>query len=192
MSELFDAVDALVASRASLPSVEERKRLRTAHGLTLDDVAGALKVRRATVSAWESVKKPTEPRGPEREAYARLLRQLAELYPAPVAATFTGGPDPAEAETLSAGPAPEVAAITATENTQIPAPAAVAAAPAAAPSPADTTSPLSSRRVSGRKAAPVGTPAGGADPRFEYGPLAVVDVEDGQVLAYCTGGTVWT
>ncbi|MDN3562759.1 helix-turn-helix domain-containing protein, partial [Vreelandella neptunia] len=103
MSELFDAVDALVASRSPLPPAEERKRLRVAHGLTLDEVAAALKVRRATVSGWESVKKPTEPRGPEREAYARLLRQLAELYPAPatpqepaapVPATFTGAPDP--------------------------------------------------------------------------------------------------
>jgi hypothetical protein len=46
MSELFDAVDALVASRSPLPSAEERKRLRVAHGLTLDEVAGALKVRR--------------------------------------------------------------------------------------------------------------------------------------------------
>ncbi|WP_037834309.1 helix-turn-helix domain-containing protein, partial [Streptomyces sp. NRRL S-481] len=85
MSELFDAVDALVASRAPLPSAEERKRLRQAHGLTLDEVAAALKVRRATVSGWESVKKPVEPRGPEREAYARLLNKLAELYPVPAA-----------------------------------------------------------------------------------------------------------
>ncbi|WP_159675124.1 helix-turn-helix domain-containing protein, partial [Streptomyces mexicanus] len=85
MSELFDAVDALVASRSPLPPVEERKRLRQAHGLTLDEVAAALKVRRATVSGWESLKKPTEPRGPEREAYARLLNKLAELYPAPAA-----------------------------------------------------------------------------------------------------------
>ncbi|MGW6221011.1 helix-turn-helix domain-containing protein, partial [Streptomyces olivaceus] len=81
MSELFDAVDALVASRSPLPPAEERKRLRVAHGLTLDEVAAALKVRRATVSGWESVKKTTEPRGPEREAYARLLRRLADLYP---------------------------------------------------------------------------------------------------------------
>lgn len=81
MSELFDAVDALVASRAVLPPAQERKRLRIAHGLTMDDVAQALQVRRATVSAWESATKPTEPRGPEREAYARLLNQLAEFYP---------------------------------------------------------------------------------------------------------------
>ncbi|WP_432040941.1 telomere-associated protein Tap [Streptomyces chartreusis] len=192
MSELFDAVDALVASRSPLPSAEERKRLRVAHGLTLDDVAGALKVRRATVSAWESTKKPTEPRGPEREAYARLLKQLAELYPAPVPATFTGAPAPAEAETLSTGPAPDAAAMTATENTQTPVPAPVAAAPAAAPRPASTTRTTStSRRPGARKAAPAGTPAGGTDPRFENGPLAVVDVDDdGKVLAYCTGGLV--
>ncbi|WP_327328669.1 helix-turn-helix domain-containing protein (plasmid) [Streptomyces sp. NBC_01210] len=193
MSELFDAVDALVASRASLPSAEERKRLRVAHGLTLDEVAAALKVRRATVSGWESAKKPTEPRGPEREAYARLLAQLAELYPAPadaaVPATFTGAPAPAEAPALSTGPAPEAAAMTASENTQTPAP--VAAAPAAASRPARTTRPSSTwRRPGAKKAAPAGTPAGGTDPRFENGPLAVVDVEDGQVLAYCTGGLV--
>ncbi|OIJ95383.1 telomere-associated protein Tap [Streptomyces colonosanans] len=192
MSEMFDAVDALVASRSPLPSAEERKRLRTAHGLTLDEVAGALKVRRATVSAWESTKKPTEPRGPEREAYARLLKQLAELYPAPVPATFTVAPAPAEAETLSTGPAPEAAAMTATENTLTPVPAPVAAAPAAAPRPASTTRTTStSRRPGARKAAPAGTPAGGTDPRFANGPLAVLDVDaDGEVLAYCTGGLV--
>lgn len=120
MSELFDAVDALIASRATLPPPAERKRLRAAHGLTIDEVATALKVRRATVSGWESGK--TEPRPPERDAYARLLKQLAELYPAPgesavpVPATFTGAPAPAEAPILSTGPAPEAAAATSTEN----------------------------------------------------------------------------
>src|SRR5690606_17132469 len=148
MSELFDAVDALVASRSPLPSAEERKRLRTAHGLTLDEVAAALKVRRATVSGWASVKRTTEPRGPEREAYARLLRQLAELYPAdPQAQAAASSEDTAVAETLESEPVPEPAAM----------------------EPA---------------------PAGGAEPRFENGPLAVVDVEDGQVLAYCAGGVV--
>ncbi|MFB6958876.1 helix-turn-helix domain-containing protein [Streptomyces sp. NPDC056309] len=197
MSELFDAVDALVASRSPLPSAEERKRLRTAHGLTLDEVAAALQVRRATVSGWESTKKPTEPRGPEREAYARLLRQLAKLYPAPeepaapVPDTFTSAPDPAEAGTLSTSQAPEAPAMTAHENTQTPAPAPPAAAPAATPRPERTTRPSStSRRPGARKAAPARTPTGGTDLRFENGPLAVVDVEDGQVLAYCTGGLV--
>ncbi|MFH9758661.1 telomere-associated protein Tap [Streptomyces anulatus] len=206
MSELFDAVDALLASRATLPPPAERKRLRAAHGLTIDEVAGALKVRRATVSGWESGK--TEPRPPERDAYARLLDKLAELYPAtpapaaetapvpdsPVSATFTGAPGPAEARPPSTGPASEAADMTATENTQPSAPASapVAAAPAAVPSPARTTRPTSStsRRPDARKAAPAGTPADSTDPRFENGPLAVVDVEDGQVLAYCVGGLV--
>lgn len=207
MSELFDAVDALVASRSTLPPPAERKRLRAAHGLTIDEVAGALKVRRATVSGWESGK--TEPRPPERDAYARLLDQLAELYPAPgdvvvpapgatVPATFAVAPAPAPAPApaaaapLPTGPAPEAAVMTATENTQTtPAPAPVAAAPAAAPRPAGTTRPTStSHRPGARKAAPAATPAGEGDPRFENGPLAVVDVEDGRVLAYCTGGLV--
>ncbi|MEU5182195.1 helix-turn-helix transcriptional regulator [Streptomyces longwoodensis] len=196
MSELFDAVDALVASRAPLPPAEERKRLRVAHGLTLDDVAGALKVRRATVSAWESVKKPTEPRGPEREAYARLLKQLAQLYPAPASAPVTAAPAPTPAQAPSAGPASAAAVTPAPEHTQPPAPAAVTqppapaaatAAPPAAPRPARSAS-VPPRAA--KKTAPAATPAGSTDPRFENGPLAVVDVRDGQVLAYCTDGLV--
>ncbi|MFE2945367.1 telomere-associated protein Tap [Streptomyces sp. NPDC059255] len=197
MSELFDAVDALVASRSPLPPPGERKRLRAAHGLTIDEVAGALKVRRATVSGWEAGK--TEPRPPEREAYARLLDKLAELYPAPdsaavpvqnaaVPAAFAGTPAPAEAYSLSTGPASEAAVMTAAENTQTnPTPA-----PTAAPRPARTTRPTSStsRRPGTKKAAPAGTPATAVDPRFENGPLAVVDIEDGKVVAYCVGGLV--
>ncbi|MET7655935.1 helix-turn-helix transcriptional regulator, partial [Streptomyces sp. NPDC005486] len=68
MSELFDAVDALIASRSPLPPPAERRRLRQAHGLTLDEVAAALQVRRATVSGWEAGK--TEPRPPERDVVA--------------------------------------------------------------------------------------------------------------------------
>ncbi|MEW2132904.1 telomere-associated protein Tap [Streptomyces sp. NPDC005435] len=193
MSELFDAVDALVASRSSLPSAGERKRLRTAHGLTLDEVAAALKVRRATVSGWESVKKPTEPRGPEREAYARLLRQLAELYPAPEepAAPATGAPDPAQTRTPATdpapAPAPEAATATASTPTPAPTPASAPTPPAAATRPAPATTPSSTpRRPSARTA-----PLAGTDPRFENGPLAVVDVDtDGNALAYCTGGLV--
>ncbi|MGW9344642.1 telomere-associated protein Tap [Streptomyces albidoflavus] len=106
MSDLFDAVDALVASRAVLPPAEERKRLRVAHGLTLDEVAAALQVRRATVSGWESARKPTEPRGPEREAYARLLDRLAELYPPPAPTAEAAAPVPAPAEPSTPKPAP--------------------------------------------------------------------------------------
>ncbi|WP_331729609.1 telomere-associated protein Tap [Streptomyces platensis] len=202
MSELFDAVDALVASRSPLPPPEERKRLRQAHGLTLDEVAAALKVRRATVSGWESSKTRTEPRPPEREAYARLLEKLAELYPAPtdtatptqdtapVPETFTGAPAPAEIRTPPSAQASDAAATITEENTQTRPAADTVTAPAAAARPARTarTSPTS-RRPSAKKAAKK-TTADAADPRFENGPLAVVDCEDGVVSAYCVGGLV--
>ncbi|QDI72955.1 transcriptional regulator [Streptomyces calvus] len=216
MSELFDAVDALVASRAPLPPAQERKRLRQAHGLTLDDVATALKVRRATVSGWESVKKTTEPRGPEREAYARLLNKLAALYPAPAAApdpTPVAAPDPASAVAPGPASAPSADRPAPVERTASTAPPA-ALGSAAARTPADADTPAvpastavaepvvprptrtargapASRRPAARNAAPAGIPAGGPAPRFENGPLAVVDVDaDGRVLAYCTGGLV--
>ncbi|MFD7549682.1 telomere-associated protein Tap [Streptomyces sp. NPDC059578] len=176
MSELFDAVDALLASRAALPPPEERRRLRRAHGLTVDEIAQALKVRRATVSGWESGK--TEPRPPERDAYARLLEGLAGLYPPP--------PPPSETETvptpqprsLPADPVPEAAVTTGHGSTRTP--------PAPPPPPRATGQPSS--RPPTKEPAP-GTPP--APPKFENGPLAVVDVDDdGQVLAYCVGGLV--
>ncbi|MEU1050717.1 helix-turn-helix domain-containing protein [Streptomyces sp. NPDC005897] len=193
MSELFDAVDALVSSRSPLPPPAERKRLRQAHGLTLDEVAAALQVRRATVSGWEAGK--TEPRPPERDAYARMLKQLAQLYPAN---TPVPSEDTAVSETpaVPGVPAPSVAepAKARTEPTadRIPEPVSedTPQRPAAVPHPVATTRPTSRRPPAG-KAAPVGSPAGGVDARFENGPLAVVDVEaDGQVLAYCVGGLV--
>ncbi|WP_406719586.1 telomere-associated protein Tap, partial [Streptomyces anthocyanicus] len=192
MSELFKAVDALVASRSALPPAQERRRLRVAHGLTLDEVAAALKVRRATVSGWESVKKTTEPRGPEREAYARLLNKLAELYPTPVEpAVLVPVPSASasvEAPAVPAGQTPAPAAMPAPVNTQTPAPPPTA--PDGASRPERTTTPSSTSRRPDAKAVPARTPAG-VDSRFENGPLAVVDVHaDGQVLAYCTGGLV--
>jgi transcriptional regulator with XRE-family HTH domain len=188
MSELFDRIDALIASRSPLPPPAERKRLRQAHGLTLDEVAAALQVRRATVSGWEAGK--TEPRPPERDAYARMLKQLAQLYPATA-------PLPLEDTAVSETPAvPATPAPSAVEPAQAPtAPTGPAAEPAntrrAAPGPrsAVTTRPAS-RRPAAKRADPAGTATGGADSRFENGPLAVVDVEDRQVLAYCVGGLV--
>jgi DNA-binding transcriptional regulator YiaG len=92
-AKLMEAVDALIARGPVLPAPAERKRLRVAHGLSQQDVADALDVRRATVVNWESGR--TEPRGPERDAYARLLETLAKLYPAP-AETSATAPQPAE------------------------------------------------------------------------------------------------
>ncbi|CAL9331137.1 hypothetical protein SUDANB105_00075 [Streptomyces sp. enrichment culture] len=182
MSELFDAVDALLASRASLPPPTERRRLRKAHGLTVEEVAAALQVRRATVSGWESGK--TEPRPPERDAYARLLEGLAKLYPAPVDSEAPDE-DTAVAETVTADPVPPASA--ADVSADAPDPVVVA------PRPPSSSRASTSRRPGTEKgkAAPTRTPSAGTDPRFENGPLAVVDVgEDGQALAYCTGGLV--
>ncbi|MER6639679.1 helix-turn-helix transcriptional regulator [Streptomyces microflavus] len=195
MSELFDAVDALLASRATLPPPAERKRLRAAHGLTIDEVATALKVRRATVSGWEAGK--TEPRPPERDAYARLLDKLAELYPAtpalaaetapapetPAPATFTAVPTPAQP--LPTEPTADDEVVSAPLEPQIPASDLARTAASA------TGSTATARRPGAKKAAPAGTPVGEGDPRFENGPLAVVDADaDGEVVAYCVGGLV--
>ncbi|MFI9604718.1 telomere-associated protein Tap [Streptomyces sp. NPDC052043] len=190
MPELFDAVDALIASRSPLPPPAERRRLRQAHGLTLDEVAAALQVRRATVSGWEAGR--TEPRPPERDAYARMLEQLAQLYPADpnaaAPATDTTVPEtpavpsapastraePPQARTEPTGPILEPAS----ENTAL--------RPAAVPHPAAATRPTS-RRPPARKA----TPAGSTDTRFENGPLVVVDVDaEGQAHAYGVGGLI--
>ncbi|MFE7975654.1 telomere-associated protein Tap [Streptomyces shenzhenensis] len=198
MSELFDRVDALIASRSPLPPPAERRRLRQAHGLTLDEVASALKVRRATVSGWESVKKPTEPRGPEREAYARLLDKLVDLYPpdatttAPAEDTAVPVPVPEreqerEPVTVSADPAAGAAPPAAGPATQ-----ARPAVPATASRPARGAGPQATpRRPAAKKAAPGPAATAAADPRFENGPLAVIDADaDGQVLAYCPGGLI--
>ncbi|WP_164836487.1 helix-turn-helix domain-containing protein, partial [Actinacidiphila soli] len=197
MSELFDAVDALIVGQSPLPPPEERVRLRKAHGLSQEQVAKALEVRRPTVVSWESGR--TEPRPPQREAYARLLDKLAELYPAnttgpaqdtavPQTVTGPSAPAPREAEPakarpLSTGPAPDAAAVTTEQNTSQ-RPTSASSRTAATTRPSST-----SRRPAANKATPKPAPAA-ADPRFANGPLAVVDVEDGQVSAYCVGGLV--
>ncbi|MFJ3234259.1 telomere-associated protein Tap [Streptomyces sp. NPDC086787] len=190
MSELFDAVDALIASRSPLPPPAERKRLRQAHGLTLDEVSAALQVRRATVSGWEAGK--TEPRPPERDAYARMLKQLAQLYPAnaPVPPGDTVVPGTPAAPAAPAPSAAEPAQAHADSEPARTITARRSVGPAAVPRPAAMTRPTP-RGPAPKQAAPANTPAGGRDARFENGPLAVVDVDaEGRVLAYCVGGLV--
>ncbi|MDG9721014.1 helix-turn-helix transcriptional regulator [Streptomyces sp. DH24] len=193
MSKLFEAVDALVASASPLPPPPERKRLRLAHGLTLDQVAGALNVRRATVSGWEAGR--TEPRPPEREAYARLLNKLAELYPAPPETAPGPEPEPAQG---AASATPPAAATTSGQGAAVAAkePTGAASAPSARTAPPRRPAGKPAVKPAAKKAAPkprsgavAGTGAD-ADPRFENGPLAVVDVADGEVVAYCVGGLV--
>ncbi|WP_405475236.1 telomere-associated protein Tap [Streptomyces sp. NBC_00009] len=187
-AELLAAVDSLLAAvddGTVLPAPAERVRLREAAGLTEAAVAQALGVRVPSIQAWEAGR--AEPKGERLEAYRRLLEGLAHRYPAPL----SKGPvatveEPAPPQ---AGPAPAAEALTASENTPA-APALVTAAAVAASRPARTTRPSSTlRRPGAKKAATAGTSAG-VDARFENGPLAVVDVEDGQVFAYCVGGLV--
>nr|BAK19818.1 telomere-associated protein TapRM [Streptomyces rochei] len=180
-NELFSAVDALLEQVAQddLPAPAERKRLREAAGLSQAQIAKALDARREAVGNWETGK--TEPRPPKRAAYARLLEGLAARFPAPASDAPAAPPAPTVPEAFT-GPAP------------VPAPAAeapAAPAPAAAARPATAAKPAtSSRRPGAKKAVAKKTTAAAADPRFENGPLAVIDCEDGQVSAYCVGGLV--
>ncbi|MGW5068332.1 telomere-associated protein Tap [Streptomyces cyaneofuscatus] len=182
MSELFDAIDALVASRSPLPAPAERKRLRQAHGLTLEEVAATLDVRRATVGAWESGR--TEPRPPQREPYAHLLKQLARLYPSPTA-TEGGTPAIPTATAPAVPSAPAEAAPSApAANAPVPAPAAAPPSPAAAPRPA-----RGSRRPGAPRAAAADSPAPAGSGPYAHGPLLVLDADDEQqVSGYGTGG----
>ncbi|GFE19376.1 transcriptional regulator [Streptomyces glebosus] len=195
--ELFALVDALLeqaAAQDALPEPAERKRLREAGGLSQDQVAKALSVRRETITSWELGR--TEPRPPKRAAYIRLLEGLAERFPTqgsqgsePSSAVPEGCDGPA----VTSPPAPAVA------PPSEPSPAAdPARAPVPAPTRAARTAPFSSssspsRRPSTKKAAPSkrattsATPPPAADPRFVHGPLAVLD---GDGSAYCVDGLV--
>ncbi|WP_331451830.1 telomere-associated protein Tap [Streptomyces sp. SS162] len=184
-NELFSAVDALLeqVAQGDLPAPAERKRLREAAGLSQAQIAKALDARREAVGNWETGK--TEPRPPKRAAYARLLEGLAARFPAPTADAPTAPATASRAPEAFTGPAPVTPP--AAEAPTPPAPAA-AARPAPAVKPAAT-----SRRPSTKKAVAKKTTAStaAADPRFENGPLAVIDVDtDGQVFAYCVGGLV--
>ncbi|MFG2097303.1 telomere-associated protein Tap [Streptomyces sp. NPDC048612] len=177
---LFSAVDALLEQVAQddLPPPVERKRLREVAGLSQAQIATALGARREAVGNWEAGR--TEPRPPKRAAYARLLEGLAARFPAPAADVPATAPAPAVPEAFT-GPAPEP------DSSPAPAPAAV---PPPRPKAANSTarSAPSSRRPGAKKTVAKKTTA--ADPRFENGPLAVIDCEDGQVSAYCVGGLV--
>ncbi|MGR4883983.1 helix-turn-helix domain-containing protein [Streptomyces sp. LARHCF249] len=164
--ELFDAVDALLAGEPEMPPPAERARLREAAGITQARLAQALQTTTQSIKNWEAGR--SEPRPPRRQAYQRLLDGWIAQYGAQsqaTPATFTGA---------AAGSSP-----------QEPAARIEPAAPAA------TKPTVSSRRPGAKKAVAKPAPASAAvDPRFENGPLAVLDVENGQVVAYCVGGLV--
>ncbi|WP_274918737.1 telomere-associated protein Tap [Streptomyces sp. WZ-12] len=193
--ELFAAVDELLEGEPELPPPAERTRLREAAHISQARLAQALRTSTQTVKNWEAGR--SEPRPPRRQAYQRLLDGWAEKYPKPADTEGAQPPEtptdtpaadaPAEAERRTPSPAaPEAAAVPAQEIAE------PSAAPAAPQRPMRTARSSSTpRRPGAQKAASANTPAGGVDPRFENGPLAVVDVDDnGQVSAYCPGGLV--
>ncbi|MFH8640649.1 telomere-associated protein Tap [Streptomyces goshikiensis] len=164
---LFAAVDALLEEAAAqdpLPHPDERKRLREAAGLSQDQIAKALSVRRETVTSWETGR--TAPRPPKRAAYARLLEGLATLHP--VNAVNTPEPPTPTVNAVNAPqpPAPTVNAVNAVNAT---------------PSPAPTVNAVNAPRaegaaVSGAEPQPAGAegaaptpPGSGAEPQFREG-----------------------
>lgn len=162
---LFASVDALLEQAAApdaLPAPAERKRLREAAGLSQDQVAKALNVRRETVTGWEAGR--TDPRPPARAAYIRLLDGLADRFPA-------------------SQPPPGLASGTCTGPTVLPQPETPTSAVLPAASLAAPVRPVTARPPVASKAAAV--PA--AEARFAHGPLAVVD---GDGVAYCADGRV--
>ncbi|MGW2403691.1 telomere-associated protein Tap [Streptomyces sp. NPDC001739] len=185
---LFASVDALLAQAGApdaLPEPAERKRLREAAGLSQDQVATALSVRRETITSWEAGR--TEPRQPKRAAYLRLLEGLAERFPG-----GAGAVDPLGPAAAAPGPAPVPAPAPPAARPAASAPAAPAPAPAA-PAPRPTRPPRPTRTAA-RPAHPARTPRPPAqpsspdlDPRFAHGPLAVLD---GDGSAYCVEGLV--
>lgn len=217
-AELFAAVDALLeqaAAQDTLPAPAERKRLREAAGVSQEQVARALKVRRETVTSWEAGR--TDPRPPKRAAYARLLEGFAAQHPPRPTPEAPSAPDPSRTDPS----APEWASArdsSAPDRARGPVPdpggrrsGSAAGAPVPGPAPhrgarrphpdgdgVNEGSAPGAPRPGGRSARgrahgartrdgePSG-PAVAADPRFADGPLAVLD---GDGRAHCAGGLI--
>ncbi|MFB6768978.1 helix-turn-helix domain-containing protein [Streptomyces sp. NPDC056337] len=121
-----------------LPPPKARRRLREAASLTQAQLADRMGVTRATVRTWESGR--TTPRGRRREAYAELLKTLAEEESAAaepaavpvVVAVRTGPGSPAEDAESLVLPAKALPAEERQEEEPEPAPEPVALTPAQA------------------------------------------------------------
>ncbi|MYW00374.1 helix-turn-helix domain-containing protein [Streptomyces sp. SID3343] len=200
MSELFDAVDALLeeAALGDLPVPAERARLRKAAGLSQQRVANALGVQRVTVVAWEAGR--TEPRPPQRQAYARLLAGLADRYPAldpdptpapdGVEAVEPDRPEPApdesdepEAAAPPADPAPDPTPSPAVPTTGAGAPVVTAAAPWTRTPTASPAAPTPSHPVPADRRAP----AGPASPSKPAGAAAKTEDTDTRAASFPAG-----
>ncbi|WP_231629135.1 helix-turn-helix transcriptional regulator [Streptomyces clavuligerus] len=80
ISDGVQRVDALLNSLDDvLPPPNVRAKLRVAAGLTQQDIATAVGVKRLAVARWELGQ--AHPRRPHREVYMHLLNRLAERFP---------------------------------------------------------------------------------------------------------------
>lgn len=79
MSDLFEAVDALLARPDVMPPPEIRAQLRKADGLTQEEVAAVFGVTRVAFHRWETG--VAKPRRRHLDAYVRLLRGWAAKHP---------------------------------------------------------------------------------------------------------------
>ncbi|MGK5628441.1 helix-turn-helix transcriptional regulator [Streptomyces sp. URMC 123] len=73
----LERVDALLDE--VLPPPRVRQQLRLAAGLSQQEVADAVGVKRLAVARWELGQ--AHPRRPHRSVYMHLLKRLAERYP---------------------------------------------------------------------------------------------------------------
>lgn len=187
---LFAAVDALLAQTAAkdaLPEPDERKRLREAAGLSQEQIARALSVRRETVTSWETGR--TDPRPPKRAAYLRLLDGLADLHPAtgPVQAPPTAA-EPEQAPPTAAEPEPVRPAEA--EAVRVAEPEPARQPPAAKPAPKPVRQPPAAKPAPVRPVPhrPAAAMAATTPLRLEgNGPLAVLD---GTGKAHAAGGVL--
>ncbi|MFC8226361.1 helix-turn-helix transcriptional regulator [Streptomyces sp. NPDC057287] len=131
---LETSVEALLEEarlNASIPPPAERQRLREAANLSRAQVAAAVGVGRTSVANWETG--VSDPTPPGRLPYLKLLKGLAEIYPAtavPAAAPEpTAVPAAAPEPTAVPAAAPEPTADPAPDPAPAPGPPAFVAAP---------------------------------------------------------------
>ncbi|MEU9255500.1 helix-turn-helix domain-containing protein [Streptomyces sp. NPDC048270] len=175
---LFAAVDALLeeAAQDPLPHPDERKRLREAAGLSQDQIAKALLVRRETVTSWETGR--TAPRPPKRAAYARLLEGLSTLHPVDAVNAVNGethphSPTPINGvNAVNTGTPPQpspalngVNGVNAVNGEAPPAPSTEAEPPSPAPTGAGAQPPAPTPGPEGQPS----PPGSGAEPQFREG-----------------------
>ncbi|MFE3121835.1 telomere-associated protein Tap [Streptomyces hydrogenans] len=162
---LFRAVEELLAGGPEFPEPAERARLREAAGVTQAALARALDTSPQTVKNWEAGR--SEPRPPRRGPYLALLEGWAKKYPAP---------SPREEKPAAATPAPEAT----------PAPAA----PSASPRPSTARPTAAPKRPAARKTAARSVAAAAGEGPFANGPLAVLTIENDELVGYGAGGLV--